>query len=79
MSIFFFTTLCINLWEERQLLNFSYSYEAEMSDSNSNKSGNQNIDVFKKNNNEKNEKKDANLAKNEEIKAKGAFDVQIKN
>ena len=79
MSIFFFTTLCINLWEERQLLNFSYSYEAEMSDSNSNKSGNQNIDVFKKNNNEKQEKKDANLAKNEEIKAKGAFDVQIKN
>ena len=79
MSIFFFTTLCINLWEERQLLNFSYSYEAEMSDSNSNKSGNQNIDVFKKNNNEKHEKKDINLAKNEEIKAKGAFDVQIKN
>ena len=93
MSIFFFTTLCINLWEERELLFVSYNYENQMNDSNSgtgnNKSGEKNVEIFQ--NKEENEKKvetknkneikqgEENLAKNEEIKVKGSLEEEIKN
>ena len=93
MSIFFFTTLCINLWEERELLFVSYNYENQMNDSNSgtgnNKSGEKNVEIFQKK--EENEKKvetktkneikqgEENLAKNEEIKVKGSLEEEIKN
>ena len=92
MSIFFFTTLCINLWEERELLFVSYNYENQ-NDSNSgtgnNKSGEKNVEIFQKK--EENEKKvetktkneikqgEENLAKNEEIKVKGSLEEEIKN
>ena len=91
MSIFFFTTLCINLWEERELHIFTSEYDGQMNDSNSNnKSGEKNVEIFQ-NKEEKNEnvkEKDIkenkpgeeNLAKNEEIKVKGSLvDDQIKN
>ena len=75
ISIFFFTTICLNLWEERELQIFVY--DRELNDSNSNnkeKSGNQNTDIFKKSNStnldEKDNKNIDNLPKNE---------VQIKN
>jgi hypothetical protein len=84
MSIFFFTTLCINLWEERELHIFNYDYQGQMNDSNSNnKSGERNVEIFQKkeeNNDNINEKEikqnkagEENLAKNEEIKVKGSF------
>ena len=90
MSIFFFTTLCINLWEERELHIFNYSYDGQMNDSNSNnKSGDRNVDIFqkKKEANEKPQEKEnedkketkvgqENLAKNEEIKVKGSFNEE---
>ena len=88
MSIFFFTTLCINLWEERELHIFNYDYAGQMNESNSNnKSGERNVDIFQKNGEkveEKEKKEDKkgeeNLAKNEEIKVKGSLeDGQIKN
>ena len=91
MSMFFFTTLCINLWEERELLYINYGYEGQMSDSNSNnKSVEKNVDIFQKNidkepkideKDKKSDKKgEENLAKNEEIKVKGSFgEEQIKN
>ena len=88
MSIFFFTTLCINLWEERELHIFNYDYAGQMNESNSNnKSGERNVDIFQKNgekveDKEKKEDKkgEENLAKNEEIKVKGSLEEgQIKN
>ena len=91
MSIFFFTTLCINLWEERELLYINYGYENQMNDSNSNnnKSAEKNVDIFQKKENEqkieeKNKKEskkgEGNLAKNEEIKVKGSFgEEEVKN
>ena len=91
MSIFFFTTLCINLWEERELHIFNYDYQGQMNDSNSNnKSGERNVEIFQKkeeNNDNINEKEikqnkagEENLAKNEEIKVKGSFgEEQEKN
>ena len=85
MSIFFFTTLCINLWEERELHIFTSEYDGQMNDSNSNnnKSGEKNVEIFQ-NKEEKNEKVkekeinenkpgEENLAKNEEIKVKGSL------
>ena len=87
MSIFFFTTLCINLWEERELHIFTSEYDGQMNDSNSNnnKSGEKNVEIFQ-NKEEKNEKAkekekdinenkpgEENLAKNEEIKVKGSL------
>ena len=91
MSIFFFTTLCINLWEERELHIFNNEYERQMNDSNSNnKNDERNVEIFQKKeeNNEQIKEKDIkenkpgeeNLANNEEIKAKGSFnEEQIKN
>ena len=94
MSIFFFTTLCINLWEERELLFVNYGYENQMNDSNSNgnKSGEKNVEIFQKkeekeqkveikNKNEnKNKQGEENLAKNEEVKVKGNLvEEEIKN
>ena len=88
MSIFFFTTLCINLWEERELHIFNYDYAGQMNESNSNnKSGERNVDIFQKNGEkveEKEKKEDKkgeeNLAKNEEIKVKGSFgEEEVKN
>ena len=93
MSIFFFTTLCINLWEERELLFVSYNFENQ-NDSNSgtgnNKSGEKNVEIFQKK--EENEKKveiktkneikqgEENLAKNEEVKVKNNLvEEEIKN
>ena len=87
MSIFFFTTLCINLWEERELHIFTSEYDGQMNDSNSNnnKSGEKNVEIFqnKEEKNEKAKEKDKeinenkpgeeNLAKNEEIKVKGSL------
>ena len=94
MSISFFTTLCINLWEERELLFVNYGYENQMNDSNSNgnKSGEKNVEIFQKkeekeqkveikNKNEnKNKQGEENLAKNEEVKVKGNLvEEEIKN
>ena len=89
MGIFFFTTLCINLWEERELRFINEGYEGQMNDSNSNnKSGEKNVEIFQKKENEDNfeeknkkesNKGEENLAKNEEIKVKGSFgEEQIK-
>ena len=75
ISIFFFTTICLNLWEERQLQNFVYDRELNDSNNNREKSGNQNTDIFKKssNNNQENQKKDKeNLPNNEEVKVKSS-------
>ena len=76
ISIFFFSTICLNLWEERQLHNFVY--DRELNDSNNReKSGNQNTDIFKKsnsNNNEENKNKNKeNLPNNEEVKVKNSY------
>ena len=78
ISIFFFTTICLNLWEERELQNFNFVNE--LNDSNNReKSGNQNTDVFRKNNSNNNnidekpiQNKD-NLPNNEEVKVKNSF------
>jgi len=80
ISIFFFTTICLNLWEEKELLNFVYDRELNDS-SNREKSGNQNSDVFKKTNpkEEKEKKNKENLPYNEEIKVKNSFGEQAKN
>ena len=79
ISIFFFTTLCLNLWEERQLQNFYL--DRELNDSNNReKSGNQNTDVFKKSNQnieEKGTKNKDNLPNNEEAQVKNSFGAQV--
>ena len=82
ISIFFFTTICLNLWEERELQNFNLVNE--LNDSNNReKSGNQNTDVFKKgnsNNNidEKQNQNKENLPNNEEVKVKNSFNMPEK-
>ena len=71
ISIFFFTTICLNLWEERELNIFMY--DKDLNDkSNSGPDVNQNTDEFKKANTNKMEEKEKkdNLPNNE---------VQIKN
>ena len=77
ISIFFFTTICLNLWEEKELQNFVY----ELNESNSNRGqGNQNTDVFKKNNSdikEKDNNNKYNLPNNEEIKVKNSYQSKI--
>ena len=89
ISIFFFTTICLNLWEEKELQIFIYDRELNESNSNKDKSGNnQYNDVFKKSNTNENENhnnksnknnnKD-NLPNNEEIKVKNSVGDQIKN
>ena len=79
ISIFFFTTLCLNLWEERQLQNFYL--DRDLNDSNNReKSGNQNTDVFKKSNpniEEKGTKNKDNLPNNEEVQVKNSFGAQV--
>ena len=86
MSILFFTTICFNLWEEKELLHFPL--EADFNDSNREKSGTgNNMDLFRKkskedNNNEddKNKKeKSDNLPKNEEVKIRNSFGEPNKN
>ena len=79
ISIFFFTTICLNLWEERELQIFVY--DRELNDSNSNnkeKSGNQNTDIFKKSNSnnidEKDNKNNDNLPNNE-VQVKSSFNA----
>ena len=83
ISIFFFTTICLNLWEERELQNFNLVNE--LNDSNSKeKSGNQNTDVFKKsggnnsNIDEKQNQNKDNLPNNEEVKVKNSFNMPEK-
>ena len=86
--------MCINLWEERELLFVNYGYENQMNDSNSNgnKSGEKNVEIFQKkeekeqkveikNKNEnKNKQGEENLAKNEEVKVKNNLvEEEIKN
>ena len=83
MSIFFFTTLCLNLWEERELLNFMYEKELNESNSNRERSGNyQNTDEFKKSNTNKNpekpKKNGQNLPYNEEEKVKNSLGIPEK-
>ncbi len=34
MSVFFFTTICINLWEEKELINYAYGKELNISNGN---------------------------------------------
>ena len=79
ISIFFFTTICLNLWEEKELQNFVY--DRELNESNSNRrSGNQNTDIFKKNNSNMKEKDDRNkynLPNNEEVKVKNSYQSKI--
>ena len=79
ISIFVFTTLCLNLWEERELQNFYL--DRELNDSNNKeKSGNQNTDVFKKSNvsiEEKGNKNKDNLPNNEEVQVKNSFEAQV--
>ena len=80
ISILFFTTICLNLWEERELQN--YSFDNELNDSNNReKSGNQNTDEFKKSNNnidEKQNKNKDNLPNNEEVKVKNSLNYPEK-
>jgi hypothetical protein len=74
ISIFFFTTICLNLWEEKQLQNFVY----ELNESNSNRGqGNQNTDVFKKDTKDKDNKNKYNLPNNEEVKVKNSYQSKI--
>ena len=89
ISIFFFTTICLNLWEEKELQIFIYDRELNESNSNKDKSGNnQYNDVFKKSNTNENENYNnksnknnnkENLPNNEEIKVKNSVGDQIKN
>ena len=86
ISIFFFTTICLNLWEERELNNFIYDRELNDSNNMKDKSGNnQYNDVFKKsnsneiNNNDKNNNNKDNLPYNEEVKVKNSYGDQNKN
>ena len=85
ISIFFFTTICLNLWEERELNIFMY--EKELNDSNRDKSNsgpdvNQNTDEFKKNTTNKIEekgKKDEGNLPNNEVQVKNSFGGFDKN
>ena len=83
ISIFFFTTICLNLWEERELQNFNLVNELNESN-NREKSGNQNTDVFKKssgnnsNIDEKQNQNKDNLPNNEEVKVKNSFNMPEK-
>ena len=87
ISIFFFTTICLSLWEEKELNNFIYDRELNESNSNNReKSGNNQFDVLKKNNHQKeknisnnnNNNPKENLPYNEEIKVKNSLG-EIKN
>ena len=81
ISIFFFTTVCLKLWEERELQNFVY--ERQLNDSGiRDKSGNQNTEEFKKSvsiGGEEKQNQNKNLAKNEEVKVKNTIDYNVKN
>ena len=85
ISIFFFTTICLNLWEERELNIFMYDKELNESNrdkSNSGPDANQNTDEFKKNTSnkieEKGNKDDGNLPNNE-VQVKNSFGGFDKN